>query len=112
MKVDSLLDRRAVLLVLVHPLPISLVLIVLPAVTDLGEISLDPIPVRLLLCEPRPVLCLGLLLPENKDDRAGSGELLGLFRDDLGVQLEVKFVYTLRDTFRRASNSALAYVIF
>lgn len=47
----------------------------------LGEVSLDPVSVRLLLGQSGPVLGLGVLLSENENDRSGSVQLLGLLED-------------------------------
>jgi hypothetical protein len=46
--------------------------------THLGEVSLDPVSVRLLLGQSWPVLGLSHLLSENEDDSSGSRNLLGL----------------------------------
>ena len=48
--------------------------------TDLGEITLDPVPVGLLLGQSSPVLVLELLLSENKNDSSRSNHLFCLLQ--------------------------------
>lgn len=48
--------------------------------TDLGEITLDPVPVGLFFGQSSPVLVLELLLSENKNDSSGSDHLFCLLQ--------------------------------
>jgi hypothetical protein len=76
---ESLLLRGTLLLILINPLNSQLTPILYEnAVADLGEVTLDKVPVGLLLGQPSPVLVLELLLSENKDNSSGSDHLFRL----------------------------------
>jgi hypothetical protein len=74
----NLLLGNTLLLILIDPLYSQLKVVKKLEVADLGEITLDPVPVGLLLGQSSPVLVLELLLSENKNNSSGSDHLFCL----------------------------------
>ena len=74
----NLLLGHTLLLILIDPLYSQLSAVIRRGAADLGEITLDPVPVGLLLGQSSPVLVLELLLSENKNNSSGSDHLFCL----------------------------------